>query len=394
MSSITKAGMALASAAIVLVFAAPLFAGDDSTAAADTAHSLQQSAVSIGDPARFSRVFEKAKRGEPITVGFIGGSITQGFAAHDEAHRYGNLVADWWRQTFPKSTITDINAGIGGTGSNYGCLRVQKDLLSKHPDVVLIEFAVNDDDNKHVAETLEGLVRQVLSAPDSPACMLLFMSHDGQNAQDWHEKVGAHYGLPMVSYRDGLAKEIADGRLTWTDASHDDIHPNDRGHAMAARYVTSMLETLLKKASPSESIAPLPSPLFTDLYQHVDAQDADVLKPIQNSGWTFDATNKCWKADTVGSVIEFEIPGRGVDLMYYRIHKNMGQARVTIDGGHAKTCDAWFSQTWGGFRETADIATDLPPGNHIVRIEIINEKAPQSSGHEFRILGIAGLGLQ
>lgn len=174
---------------------------------------LARSLVSAGDTARLQHVFAKAKRGEPVTVAVIGGSITAGAKASKTQYRYGDLVADWWRNTFPQTKITSVNAGIGATGSNYGALRAKRDLLSRNPDCVVVEFAVNDSNNQRAAESLEGLVRQILNQPNHPAVILLFMMHkNGSNAQEWHSKVGRHYDLPMISYRDALwprSKQVA-----------------------------------------------------------------------------------------------------------------------------------------------------------------------------------------
>ena len=62
---------------------------------------------------RLFHVFAKARRGEPITVGVIGGSITAGAMASATEKNYASLVTQWWRQTFPKSNIRLVNAGIG-----------------------------------------------------------------------------------------------------------------------------------------------------------------------------------------------------------------------------------------------------------------------------------------
>ncbi|MBT7166990.1 MAG: SGNH/GDSL hydrolase family protein, partial [Victivallales bacterium] len=81
----------------------------------------RRSLLSQGNVARIQHAMAKARRGEPVTIAVIGGSITQGARASKPQNRYGNLVAQWWRQNFPKSRIQFVNAGIGGTGSNYGC---------------------------------------------------------------------------------------------------------------------------------------------------------------------------------------------------------------------------------------------------------------------------------
>jgi lysophospholipase L1-like esterase len=215
-----------------------IIAAEKPIAAATTAGGLPASdevlftraQVSAGDLARLWRVFAKARRDERVVVGVIGGSITQGAMATRPEYRYGNRVAAWWRERFPRAQIQFVNAGIGATGSDYGALRVRRDLLSKRPDFVIVEYAVNDPNEQRFGETLEGLVRQILQCPNQPAVVLLFTMHNnGSNAQKWHGKVGRHYDLPMISYRDALWPEIQAGRMKWEDVEADLVHPNDRG---------------------------------------------------------------------------------------------------------------------------------------------------------------------
>lgn len=363
---------------------------------ADDAAMDARALVSAGDGARLAHAMAKARRGEPVTVAAIGGSITQGAAASKPEKRYGELVAAWWRAAFPKSKVTFVNAGIGATGSNYGALRARRDLLSKNPDFVVVEYAVNDGDAKPAGETVEGLVRQILAQPNRPAAMMLFMVNSkGGSAQAWHRKVGEHYGLPMVSYRDAMWTEIEAGRMKWTDISPDEVHPNDAGHARAAAWICRMLQQALDRL-PADSalpaVAAVPAPLFSDLFERTALMEAGDLKPVANEGWTYDAARKGWVSDKPGSVIEFEIEGRVIFSMHYVLRAAMGRARVTVDGASPKTLEGWFNQTWGGYRQTNELVRDLPPGRHRVRFELLPEKSADSAGHEFRILGIGGAG--
>jgi len=58
----------------------------------------EKALVSAGDATRLHHALAKARRGEPVVVGVIGGSITGGAAASRPETRWGNLVADWWRE--------------------------------------------------------------------------------------------------------------------------------------------------------------------------------------------------------------------------------------------------------------------------------------------------------
>jgi lysophospholipase L1-like esterase len=351
----------------------------------------------VGDTSRLQHALAKARRGEPVTVAVIGGSITAGARASSYENNYGGVLTKWWRQAFPKAKVELVNAGIGATGSNYGALRAQRDLLARRPDFVVVEYGVNDPNNQASAETLEGLLRQVLKQPNRPAVVLLFMmNRGGGNAQEWHGKVGRHYGLPMLSFRDALWPEIQAGRIKWDEVEADMVHPNDRGHAYAARFITDLLASFLTNLPADDRlppIKPLPPPLLGDLFEHVALLEADTLKPVKNDGWVFDAKACCWKSDRPGSRIEFEIDGRVILMMDWHIRGPMGKAKVQVDDRPAGVRDAWFDQTWGGYRQTSELARDLARGKHLVIFEILAERNPESTGHEYRIMGLGAAGV-
>ena len=147
-----------------------LFETDAMLASAQLANSADQS--------RLQGLIEKGRNGTPVTIAAIGGSITACGGASDWSHCYVTLLQTWWNSTFPSSTSALVNAGIGSTMSDYGSLRVQRDVLSHNPDLVIVEFAVNDCQTNAISlygDTYEGLVRQLLDAPSHPAVILLFM---------------------------------------------------------------------------------------------------------------------------------------------------------------------------------------------------------------------------
>ena len=137
-----------------------------------------------------------------------------------------------------------------------------------------------------------------------------------------------------------------------------------------------------------------PAPLFTDLFEHTALNEASDLQPTTNHGWAFDTTNKCWKSQAPGSVIEFNTQGRQLYFMYYRIKQDMGQAHVQVDAAPPKLCEAWFDQTWGGYRVSDVIGKDLAPGPHRVRVELLKTMHTGSTGHEFRVLGLGAAGVK
>jgi hypothetical protein len=358
-----------------------------------TPEIIARSQLSTGDFARLSNVFARARRGEPITIGVIGGSITVGAFATAAQNSYSGRLLAWWRENFPHCDIRLINAGLGGTGSMYGALRAQKDLLSSRPDFVVVEFAVND--NWTDGEAFEGLVRQILAQPNTPAVLLLFMMWEkGGNDQDMQAKVGAHYRLPMVSFRDALWPEMAAGRLKWSDYIVDNVHPTDAGHAAAARFVTTMCDTALNSASAGKpgALSPLPPPLHTDAFQHIDWRDAAALDPIKNDGWRRaddDKKNPTWDGSGISSRIAFDWSGSGVVAVFTTPPDDLRCVQFCIDGAAFQTL-ATLEQPK---RQLFVLAQNLSPGRHSVELRFSSNEAAGSATGPVRLLGLASIGV-
>ena len=144
--------------------------------------------VNSGDHHRLIRVMEKARRGEELCIAFLGGSITEGYSSSRHENCYAARIFAWWQQSFPQSRMRYVNAGIGGTGSDYGAARAKRDVLSEKPDVVFVDFSVNDAANEFYKECYEGLLRKLLGGPGQPAVVLVhFIKYDdGATAEAEH----------------------------------------------------------------------------------------------------------------------------------------------------------------------------------------------------------------
>jgi hypothetical protein len=355
---------------------------------------VARSQVSTGDLARLMNVFARASRGEPITLGVIGGSITLGAFATVEKNSYAARLLSWWREQFPGCEIRMVNAGVGGTGSMYGALRAGNDLLSSVPDFVVIEFAVND--NWTDGEAFEGLVRQILAQPNLPAVLLLFMMwQEGGNDQEMQARVGAHYRLPMVSFRDALWPEMKAGRLKWSDYIVDTVHPTDAGHAAAARFITTMCNNALKAALAGKSSVadPLPAPLFTDAFQHVRWRDAAALDPVENDGWRLvfgDNGVSSWNNSKAPGRVAFDWSGTGLVAVFAGPPYEFGDVRFCIDRTSLQTLDALNQPK----RAVVVLAKDLPPGRHVVELACVDDgNGSSANDRKVSLLGIASIGV-
>ncbi|MCR5379961.1 MAG: SGNH/GDSL hydrolase family protein [Lentisphaeria bacterium] len=351
-----------------------------------------RSILNQGDLGRLEHVFERALKGEPISVAVIGGSITEGAHAEKVENRWGNQMANWWKVNFPTATITYHNAGIGATGSDIGVHRAAKHLLVHKPDIVGIEFSVNDGGAPIATEWMEGLVRQILRQPNAPAVFLLsMMSERGGNVQSFHLPVSKYYNLPHISYRDALFPEMQAKTIIWKDISPDNIHPNAIGHTYAAalvnRFLSEKLEAFKAAKRPAADIPSMPDkPLVGTTFDNGDLQDMNTVKILENNGFK-PSKDHYWKdgftGEKPGDKITFEIDAPTIGIIFKRSNKAMGHARVIVDGKQTAVLEAWFNQTWRYTPHHQIIRNQ--PGKHVITIEIMNEKNAGSEGNAFEI---------
>lgn len=199
--------------------------------------------VRSGNMSRLYNVMKRAEAGDFITIGFIGGSITEGAGSTDKVYCYVSRICAWWEQNFPNATFSFVNAGISGTDSIYGCARLDTDLLCYKPDVVFVEYSVNDSYGEEYLESYESLVRKCLIQDNNPAVVALHMCGygSGKSVENTHANITAHYNIPAVSTRPSIEQDIQAGILKEEWISDDGTHPNDSGYAEVAHIIKYFL---------------------------------------------------------------------------------------------------------------------------------------------------------
>ncbi len=223
---------------------------------------LDKAIMQTGNNYRLKKAMDKATKGEDVTVAFIGGSITQGAGAipiNKECYAYKTFKG--FCELMGKTTEENIHyvkAGVGGTPSEFGMLRYERDVLNDGeitPDIVVVEFAVNDEGDETKGECYDSLVRKIYNGPGNPAVILLFavFSNDW-NLQERLSPVGYAYNLPMVSTRDTVVEQFykkpGEGKvISKNQFFYDCFHPTSKGHTVMADGILH----LLKKVKTAEA---------------------------------------------------------------------------------------------------------------------------------------------
>lgn len=323
---------------------------------------------------RLKNLMKRAAKGESLVIGFLGGSITQGSLSSTPKTCYAYLVYEWWKKSFPNAAFSFVNGGIGGTTSHYGGARAWKDVLCYRPDIVTVDFSVNDDANEFFEETYEGMLRRLLAAPSAPAVVVLnnVFYDTGKNAQDYHNRIADHYGIPHVSIKDTVYPDVESGKIVRADITPDNLHPNDKGHRLVADEICKLLDSIKAemeeetiageniegKSTKTEASVLLPAPLTENAYEHsrlIQIQDNEAIldgflvDPIEKKGM-LDIFKNGWTAAHTNDKISFEIECSCLAVQYRKsVQQPVPKAKAVIDGdeAHAVILDGNFTEDWG-----------------------------------------------
>ena len=323
---------------------------------------------------RLKNLMKRAANGESLVIGFLGGSITQGSLSSTPKTCYAYLVYEWWKKSFPNAEFSFVNGGIGGTTSHYGGARAWKDVLCYRPDIVTVDFSVNDDANEFFEETYEGTLRRILAAPSAPAVVVLnnVFYDTGKNAQDYHNRIADHYGIPHVSIKDTIFPDVESGKIVRADITPDNLHPNDKGHRLVADEICKLLDSIKAeveketiadeniegKSTKTEASVLLPAPLTENAYEHsrlIQIQDNEAIldgflvDPIEKKGM-LDIFKNGWTAAHTNDKISFEIECSCLAVQYRKsVQQPVPKAKAVIDGdeAHAVILDGNFTEDWG-----------------------------------------------
>ena len=318
---------------------------------------------------RLKNLMKRAANGESLVIGFLGGSITQGSLSSTPKTCYAYLVYEWWKKTFPNAAFSFVNGGIGGTTSHYGGARAWKDVLCYRPDIVTVDFSVNDDANEFFEETYEGTLRRLLAAPSAPAVVVLnnVFYDTGKNAQDYHNRIADHYGIPHVSIKDTIYPDVESGKIVRADITPDNLHPNDKGHRLVADEICKLLDSIKEELEKGDTegkiietndLASLPAPLTENAYEHsrlIQIQDNEAIldgflvDPIEKKG-LLDIFKNGWTAAHTNDKISFEIECSCLAVQYRKsVQQPVPKAKAVIDGdeAHAVILDGNFTEDWG-----------------------------------------------
>ncbi|MEW4452445.1 GDSL-type esterase/lipase family protein [Bremerella sp. JC817] len=342
-----------------------------------------------------SNVLKKLEEGKTVRVAYLGGSITA-------ANGWRVKTTKWLQEKYPNAKIEEIHAAIGGTGSDLGVFRLERDALVHKPDLLFVEFAVNDGGAppERIWKAMEGIVRQTWALnPETDICFVYtfrvnyeepLRKGECPRAASAMEMLADHYGIPSVNFALKVVELESDGKLTFQSDkpeegkihfSSDGVHPLDAGHEIYTEVLGKAIEQMAANRQPVDHQAKMATPFVADNWQAAkmvplnDSMLTGNWKPLAEDASLQRAFGKrmgqIYEGSEPGSKITFKFKGSTAKI-YDLLGPDGGQVLVTVDGKpHGKPIPRFDSYCTYHRIATLGLADGLDPNEvHTVTIEI------------------------
>ncbi|QDH81222.1 SGNH/GDSL hydrolase family protein [Echinicola soli] len=201
-----------------------------------------------------SRLVEQLAKGKDQLVVVYGTSLSSG-------ERGGAWMGEVSRQLNARydGHLDYILSGKGGMWSTWGVQHLEDSVIAKHPDVVIIEFAINDAfEDYHtplsVSElNLRYMVDRIKLSDPSCEIILQVMNMPVGTSAEYRPALGSYYqmyrrvarsmGLLLVDHYANWQKILDQGREEFLEYVPDGIHPSNKsGREIIAPKI---IETLM-----------------------------------------------------------------------------------------------------------------------------------------------------
>ena len=167
----------------------------------------------------------------------FGDSLTAGYGA--------GAGEDYPSRVSSATSIPIINAGVSGDTTEGALARLDKDVLSHDPRIVIVGLGGNDYLPSIPIATTETNLRSIIEKIEGAGAMVILLGFRFPSLNADYEamyKRVAHDGQCL------FVANILSGIITDPQLKSDEVHPNARGYQLLADRVAGPLQKLLRAA--------------------------------------------------------------------------------------------------------------------------------------------------
>jgi len=194
------------------------------------------------------RTREDLRCGSDVTIVAFGDSITAGFAVR---RGFPSFWKEMLGQRYPEARIELINSGISGDTTLDGLARLDWSVLSYEPDLVTINFGINDCvlglELDEFEMNLVQMVRRILSGPGSEILLLssqpLETAPYDRRVLDYYQTIkraAEEMEVGFVDVYEAWMEQVRNGRPLSSLILSGLDHPNEAGYMVIAEELMKL----------------------------------------------------------------------------------------------------------------------------------------------------------
>ncbi len=290
------------------------------------------------------------KSSDTIKIAFMGGSVTYGYLPTSEDSKvdvtFCDIIIKHLHELFPDKRIEHKSLAVSGEGCMLGLMIECREIKAFKPDIVVVEYAINEDRSSGGLARFEGLIRRLIYEECSPVVLpIAVFNRSGYSCEDYMLEIAKHYGLYFCGLKSTLYPLIIQGELAWEYYSPDDGHPSENGHKLIGEAACAALDMIVK--TEYKPIIPIKAKFGGDKF--------DTLHEITSNGqlFGFEKLDKdfygvnCALKSSGNAIYRFSTSCKFIAACYICSNcSSLGDAEVFIDGVKLKTLQGYSIFGW------------------------------------------------
>ena len=334
-----------------------------------------------------NNITKKLKEDKKATIAYLGGSVTGGFGSSNAAElSWRALSGKHFKEKFPEAKINLVNAGVGGTGTGYARFRLQKDVLNHNPDLIFIEFSINDSYEGYEVKSsklyYESLLHTINNYDPNIDVIMVVITDRGNMRNgpgvmpQLHYALAERYSIPVIDILGAVNADMKENEDHNEDYFLKDwAHPNDVGYAFYDSVVNKFIDENIVTASFGEVV---PHIIPAAESENIIIGDTATIMPNElnvtsNNGFALEEVAEnvySYVSENAGDYLEFDFTGShfsawvalgGVD----KVEGGADELECYVDGELLKTITV---KSWSSAVVHRHIIHGIEDKEHKVRL--------------------------
>ena len=191
------------------------------------------------------KTIKKIFNNEEIIIGALGDSLTYGWMTE---RGFLDFLKDLLIKKYPDISFKIYNRGVPGDTAGDGLRRLDRDIIRFNPDLVMIQFGLNDAYSgispDQFSRTIDIIISKVREKTDSEIALLTSVAladpRENSFAEKFYDKIvslGIRHDIPVATVHDYWKKKISEGIIHSTLVQLDGVHPTERGYRLMAESI-------------------------------------------------------------------------------------------------------------------------------------------------------------